>query len=654
MSRISRWLLFACALFCGGAFIPLAAEVILNPVAPGGPAAPPSITVTFSSEKPGNLFTAGEPLALTAHVANPFDAQDATVSIQVLAATGCVYAEKREGEALPEQGTLDEAIRFGDATPLPRGAYTVTVLVFGQDGKGGFGATHVGIWGGPAAAQSPLFGVNYRGPLDGPRVTANLDLFKSAGFGWVRFPFAGWLPQGEKMPPLAAVYSTFAREVVRRGMGALAAFSPTVTVDPGVNPEKAVQNYTESLLSAAAHCAADIKWWELLCVPPPAFPDNMRGITYAETAKGRTALREFDKTVQVVYPIDETIRDTMQLTTLMRLPAKEDAFGFHFEYADIPESDRVQPRPPVFDMGVVREKAQKALRRMPNLWATDFGFNADVAAKWPDVNQAALMARAVILNKVAGIDHTLWRSDPAVPGGLPLVSGDGSAMPGLLAMRTVLQALDGMTSIKPVQSSVKGVNLFVLQFGKKTRSTLPRTVLVAWCNTGMDRLPMLIKTTAPQVRVTDLWGNALDLFPMDNIAIFQVDGYPRFIDVGTGDVLEIGNARGCGGFDAPALRITPAGANSVTFSFHNDPMIFRGKLTGEVRCIAWPLSAEITRDAFSLDNQSTSNTTIAIPLPADRQLGRILCEVNAQIYIGNRRMGFMTAPVYYTREIQPD
>ncbi|HEY3378490.1 MAG TPA: hypothetical protein VGL77_13445, partial [Armatimonadota bacterium] len=599
-------------------------EVIVD-VASANPAPSPNgVSITFSSASPGNFFLPGQTIELVAHVHNPGEAQDAKVSVIVTTGLGCVVYSESSTKALPAKSTLDFPITLGATSILPNGSYLVGVLV-----DMAYGATRVSVWNGPAAFQSSLFGVSYAGPLNTKQTTTDLDRFKQAGINWIRFPLQGWIPQGEAAPAGSDMYDTFVREASNRGMSLLAAFLPQVSVDPSVDPVQAEKDFRESLLAATTRYAFKVPEWELLPIKPKPYPVGLKGISYDLLASGRTALTRMNKGLHVVIGLDTPIPENALRMFFYKLPANGDAIGIHYNFVGIPENQNAAPKPPVFEMTPLAQKSQKELRHASPVWATEYGF--DPTKKLPqDVHQAALLARAVILNRAMGIERTFWRHDPASHDDLPLTCADGSAQPSLLALRTTLEALDGVREVQPVARSFDGVHLLLLRYGSsgKKRSQETSWKLVAWSETDESRAGMVLKTAAKTVAVTDLWGNTVELHPVQQTAIFQVDEYPRFINLGNTGEANIINLGDNMGFATKYKVLTPGGEQNVAFNLRNNQQYFTGNIAGELRFTVWPAKPKTVTQKFALSPyEALGNMAIPLTIPDNQYNGKSLYTV---------------------------
>ena len=548
---------------------------------PAAMAAQHQIVISFTSTAPHNLFLHGQPVLVTAHLVNHDKAQDVTITVRVTSAMGSVLSNDVFPRSLKEQESVDLPIPIGDEkTALPNGIYQVMVIA-GMS----YSTTDVGVWNGPLDKGYGGFGISYDGPLNTDRTLADLDLFKLAGINWIRFPLQGWTPQGEAIPPEADTYKQFIREASDRDFNLLAAFTPHVSVDPSINSVQANKEYVESLLAAAGMFNYKVKNWELCCVKPAPFPDDLKGITYAETGPAREALRRYDKTLHAIFPLDDPLADNAMRLFFYNLPPKEDIIGINYNFVGIPENGKAIPKTPVVSMPDIENNATKTIKRQPPIWVTEYGFDPQKGERLPSAAyQAAMISRAIILDKVAGIQRTFWRQDPDSQYDLPFTCDDGSAQPSLLALRTTLQELNGVTAISPiVVSEDQEIHAFLLQYGGARKHQKPMNVhyaMVAWSELPTSRTALVARTSATQITMSDLWGNTVDLQPTYNMAIFQIDEFPRFFDLGKVAPSEIRSARGSITFTDKIKVLHPDGDNTITFVLQNNQQIFDGSIFG--------------------------------------------------------------------------
>jgi hypothetical protein len=659
--------IIACTLALLGLWWPGRADVEIEVTPPvavtvdsaAQPKAPPPVkrglAIAFQSAAPGHLFTPDQPIALTAVVTSPGQAISATLRIRVCSALGClVYSEARPVH-LPAAGAASFPVVVPASLRLPHGPYRVEV--WGEAAAAiGYGATWAHIWPGPATRASSGFGISYQGPLDTAHTWLDLDLFRQAGIRWVRFPLQGWLPQGQAVPPAAEVYNTFIQEAGRRDFSLVAAFTPRTTVDPAINAAQAEKEYHESLLAAAARYGFKVKWWELMRVKPdPAFPD-LKGIGYTQLAKGREALRHFDKSLRTLFSIEDPYKWNAMELYHQGLPAEGDVLGLLYNFIGLPET-KANPTPPLYALEEVVTGAPGYPKRKPEIWVSEYGFDPTKRDRLPaPVYQAALLGRALILNRVVSISRTFWRHDPTSQYDLPFIDAEGSALPSLPGLRTTLEMLEGASSVEEIASPLN-LKTFLLRYGdekgkKKRGKVKPRFVLVAWSERGpwgiSDPAGLALKTTATQLAVTDFWGNTLELKPTGGTAVVSVDEFPRFIDLGADEKVEL---------FAPFIRFSPprlvlrdGQPNRMVVEMVNDQRLFSGQVVCNLTFRRWPnLEGEkiITKDQkIVLDPYGHQTLTTELTVPDNASKGQIF-QVSLDIAIGTRRVGFLILPVWY-------
>ncbi len=633
---------------------PPTADVVIDAVQTATPPTrPSSVKVTFRTAAPGHLFLPGQPVDLAAVITSDGKEQPATVSMLVTSGTGCEVFRAETKVTLPAQGDVTVPVTFEGANHLPNGPYRVEVCVIGEWNYG-YGFTGFSIWDGPLPVRNNRFGISYQGPLMTERTWQDLDFFKMAGVGWVRFPLHGWLPQGQTSPAEAEQYNTFVQEAGKRDFSLLAAFTPSTTVDPAVNAVQADKEYRESLLAAATRYSFKVKHWELLTVKSDPQYKEFRGIRYPELASGRSALREFDKSLSATFTVDAPFKwNSLELFNLS-LPARDDTLGMRYNFNAIPEY-RGDSSSPIYAREDVLSGAKDKLKKTPALWVTEYGFDATKGDRLPDANmQAALLSRALILNRAQGIERVFWRHDPSARYDLPFTGDDGNVQPNLLALRTTLRYLEGVTRVAEVPSppmisetSPRKLWVFLLCYeGEKgKKKTKPRYVLVAWSELRESKSAALaIKTSAMTVKVVDLWGNALELQPTSRVAMFPVDAMPHFVELGTYKDVEA---------FSPFVRFTPSrillhegGDTHLELEVRNDQRLFAGKVSCEVRTRRWPGESEVKTQKVDLGPADKISLVSTLSVPAEGIKGQ-LYDINAEIFIGSRRVGYLTLPVFY-------
>ncbi|MHB9130907.1 MAG: hypothetical protein ACYDBB_07425 [Armatimonadota bacterium] len=680
---ILTWTTFLLGVLCLAAPVLAETEVpalppvdvaIERPTAPPATPDSPRIAITFTSDATGNLFLSNQPIAVTAHLVNPGNQVEVKITTAISSGFGCQVDVKSYTKTLPAKGEILLPVTYQNTYRLPNGSYLVEAWV--ELGAIGYGSTHIGIWNSPLGKGSECVGISYAGSLDADRTWRDLDLFKMAGVGWLRFPLQGWLSQGSALPPHAVAATRFVEEAGKRSFSLLAAFTPRVTVDPSINEVQTNQEYRESLLNAATRYGAKVKSWELLCVrPDPMYPD-LKGIDYPQLAYGREGLQRYDKSLQAIYTIDYPYRDNAPGLFSRGLPAKGDGIGMHYNFVGWPEVARATPIPPVYSLPELKDLANKTTKRVPPVWVTEYGFDPQKESRIPHpLHQAAHLSRALIINRLSGIERTFWRHDPASRYDVPFIDADGGVEPTFLALRTTLQMLEGVTQVTEVPMPFANGVAYLLQYGeakKRKRGPKAHYALVAWAFPPMGSSGMTIqgasiqsatgvtlRTSAKQITVTDLWGNTVELKPTDNIALFQVDEFPRFLDLGQTTDIELHTP--FAGFK-PArlnLRDNPDRAkneNAVMYFINNDQRFFTDNKHPTVFDLIFRRWPDIATDKDDLGVKTERITLepysrverrpFELSLPKPLHKGQIY-EISMDIMRGTRRIGYLTLPAWY-------
>lgn len=617
--------------------------------APKTPPGTGAVTITIVTDHPGNLYPAGQRIDFVFTIANAGPAERASLTTRVSSSLGCAVYTDVLGVKLPANASITQSVEIENASKLPNGPYRIDVTVEG-DTAYGYGWTLFSIWDGPLKATNDTFGISLAGPLDGDRAEADMDLFKMAGVSWLRFPLRGWLPQGTAVPRETAMYKQFIGEASSRNFSLVAAFTPTVTVDPAINREQAGKEYRESLMAAAANFGPQVPYWELLTVKPDPLYPELRGIRPPELLLGREALRGFNKNLVALFPIETPFSATMMDLAAVGLPPKGDLVGMHYDFIGLPETRDANPKAPLFEMPAVMATCQGLLKRVPPAWVTDYGFSAAKAERLPAAaHQAALLARAYILNRAAGIPRTFWRHNPADQYDLPLTTSLAAASPSYLAIRTMLEQMDGASLISEVPATD---GMHALLFGKGNLSSKGRKrdkaryLLVIWT----ESLPSAatLRLGAAHASITDLWGNTTEFEPVDNAIITTVDAFPRFIDLGNADGVEVINP--FAHFSPARMILKPGAENIFTFEMLNDPRVFNSAHVFDINFRRWPNTEEVKTLQAPFNYQyDRFNRTFPLSIPDNAQKGMVY-EVTAEIKVASRRVGMLTLPVWYAPE----
>jgi len=614
----------------------------------------PDVTVAFRSSDRSHLFAAGKPIDLTAVFTSKV-AQQATLYARVGTAYGAQVALVSKTATFPAGGEVTLPITFDHMDQLPNGAYQVDAWLEGAQGANS-GVTTFSIWNGPLEHRVDSVGISYAGPLDTERTWQDLDLFSQAGVGWLRFPLQGWLPQGQTVPAEAETLNRFLQEASRLNYTLLAAFTPKVTVDPSVNALQAGKEYKESLLAAAARYGFQVKIWELLTVKPDPQYQDLKGIRYQDLAQYYPALKAMDKAFHVIFSIENPLKWNALELFNEKIPVKGDLLGMRYNLFGIPEY-KTDPVSPAYSLDEIMPAARTYLKNAPPVWVTEYGFDPKVGDRMPEPPMlAALMTRALLINRGANIDRTFWRYDPDEALNVPFISKDGSTQANFLALRTTLQMLDGVTSIHDVPSPQLTINskVWALLLRYDAPKKKPRYVLATWLESRDSRVTssLTLKTSAPRVTVTDLWGNAAELQPTSSAMVFTVDAFPRFIDLGTFNDAEIYSPFAY--FDPSAVVLTEGGQNYLGLTMHNDQRLFHGDVNCEVYLRRWPgVEGELKKQKVNLGPADSMSIQGRLDVPENARSGQIF-EVSADIMLGTRRIGYLTIPVWYVPKAESD
>lgn len=613
-----------------------------------------SSRVSITTAALGNLFRAGDMAEVVLHIANAGPERQATITLSVTTGLGCPILSSGMSVTLPENGTLDQRLPLEGSNHFPHGSYRVDAWVVSAEKQEiiGYGTTLVSIWAGPAEKPNDFAGISYLGALDSERTWKDLDLFQLAGIGWLRFPLHGWLPQGQAIPPEAETYNLFVQEASKRGFPLLAAFTPKTTVDASVNPVQADKEYRESLLAAAARYGFKVKYWDLLRVKPdPNYP-GLKGIGFSQLALGRQALRGVDKSLHGVFSLQDPFKyDALDLYN-HALPAKDDVVGMTYDFIGVPEI-AANTTPPRYALGDVASQGKQLLKRTPPVWVTEYGF--DATKRLPRaIYQAALISRALILDRAQGFQRVFWRHDVAGERAVPFTDSDGGVEPSLLAIRTTLQALQGVTQISELPIPMSDpheppLHAFLLKIGgeKKRKDPNVHYILAVWkASSGGEQTAVTLKTRATQVTVTDLWGGIIELRPTSGVAVFPVDEFPRFIDVGWDGQVELTSP--FAHFRPGHMVLQDGKENRVVFRLSNDQRFFAGRITCDIYFRRWPNPTEVKVEKVTdLSPGDYVEIPRALTIPDGAQQGQVY-EVSADIMLGARRIGYVVLPVLYS------
>ena len=629
-----------------------------NPPSTDPPAAiARNIHVSFQSPAANFLFLAGEPVQITASILNTAASQDSTVTITVMSGLGAQVLKRTFYDPLMEGETLEYPITLGEDYRLPGGPYIMEVLVKAEK-DWGYGEASFGVWNGPLSVQSDFLGINYTGPLQEERAMRELQLFQDAGIGWLRLPVQGWMPQGQAIPIESLLYDRLLRSAAEKNIQVLAAFTPQISVDPTINSLQAQKDYNESLLAAAARYGFMVKRWELLTISRPLYPSGLQGIWYTEIKPGREALTRFDKSLQVFYGADDPALANVEALLRMDLPLKGDGIALHYNMQSLPEMQK--ERTPSTLVGEASSKAKYIIKRVPPVWITDFGFHPRLLRDSGQTNthQAALFARTALLSRFTNIERIFWRHNTTDTNDLPFSSEHGGVQPTYLALRTIVSQINGLSAVTPVFTSLIGqdnTNIHLMRFdeqqGKKKK--ISRYKLVLWTTRISHRTTLALRTVAPRIMVTDIWGNVQVLQPSNNIALVQADEFPRFIDLDFDGKVEVSHAGAVAFFTPNCKWLTADGDHNIKFTLVNNQNIFQGRIAGRLVFHSWPGGQQQAPVDYELEPYREKPIEFrdlfndrAVMQDARNQ--RLFSEINVDIMHGELRMGYLTLPVYYS------
>jgi hypothetical protein len=604
------------------------------------------VTITFDCPEKGNLFKYGSSFNMTAVLYNPGEETEANVVVRVATPFGCEYYRNEAKRTLPAKNKYFERITFANSDQLPRGPYTVEVWVEGE--ILGYSITNACVWDGPTDIINDFFGISYTGSLDAPRVVSDLDLFKSAGIQWIRFPLFGWSPGGGTQPKTSSYDSFITEAVTKRKMNVVAAFVPEAILNPSLNPTQAMKDYRESLVAAASRYKSQVKYWELLRVKPDPTYAELRGIKFGHLKQGREAIRNLDNSLKAIFTLEYPCKWNAKELFDNKLPAGDDIIGMQYSFGGIPEMV-TNPAPPINDLQDILSEARSKLKKFPKCWIMEYGFDPAKESNLPPaIHQAALVVRATILDRVAGIERTFWRNNPDSLHDLPIIAADGSANPSFIALRNSLSMLNGATACMPLPApNAANAHAYIFQFGEKSKdkdAIKPRYKLVSWMETSKP-MAVAINTKATAISTSDIWGNTIDLKPTENTAVFPINEFPIFVDLGENfDVqrLQVSFVQ----FSPSRLTLREGMHNKVQVSLFNDQLLIGGPFAVELRFSRQPGGDEGKSELANLVPFSKKEIVKELSIPKNARKGMIY-EIRMDIMMGTRRMGYLTLPVWY-------
>jgi len=605
---------------------------------------PAKFAMFYTSADPNNLFPSGRAISLTAHIQNPGAAQEVVYKTLLIYGFNCVIDSQAKIIKLDATGTTDVEITFPGSEHFPNGAYQLSSWLEGVNVVGVVSLTNLGIWNGPANAINDRLGISYQAPLAGERTLQDMNVFKRAGVGWLRFPMQGWLTEQGARPPQADIYDPFIREATRRNYKLLAAFVPKITVDRTVFPDQAEKEYAESLLAATARYSLQLPYWELQRIPAsPVFLDE-KGIGFNQLVEGNKAIRIHHKDLNVVYSFESPFKDHADELMTLKGVGDNDILGMRYNFISVPENSDLSISPANGQQNLIAGIKDK-YDRNPSVWVTDYGFELKQTSRpVHQLHQAAFMSRALILDRKVGIERSFWRYDPASSLETPFLSTEGGATTMLLALRTTAEQLRGAHLERDMSSPALGIRAYLFHFDDDSHYTL-----VAWAEAGGTRgiqpLPAItIKSAAKNIPVFDTWGNGIELSPVDNIALLQVDEFPRFANLGKTKDIELfpsfitfENAR-------PAL--SGPGANVLKVHLIHDPKIFKDKKVLDLSFQEWPGNKKVDTMKAVLIPNATEDVIRSLSFPNNPRVGQ-LYTLYMDVLDNSRRIGHFEIIVGY-------
>lgn len=545
-------------------------------------AVPPAKFAIFcTSADPNNLFRAGRAINLTAHIQNPGPAQDVVYKYLLLYGFNCVVTSGEKKIKLEASSTTDVELEFPGSEHFPNGAYQISSWLEGVNVFGVSSLTSLGVWNGPATFMNDRIGINYQASLAGDRTWRDMDTFKRAGVGWLRFPLQGWLTVQGARPPQAEVYDLFIREATKRNYKLLAAFLPKVTVDRTVFPDQAEKEYAESLLSATTRYERQLPYWELQRVTASAVYLDEKGIGFNQLVAGHNAIRKHPNNLKLIYSFESPFKDHAEELMGLNGFSDNDILGMRYDFIGIPENTTFS-MPPAMGYPDLKTDIKKSYKRNASAWVTDYGFDLQKTVTRPPLplHQAAFMARALILDRMAGIERSFWRYDPTSVNETPFVTEEAGATPMLLALRTTAEQLRGAHLERDLSSAALGIRAYLFHFDDDSHYSL-----VAWSE-QQEPSGITIKSAAKNIPIFDTWGNGIELSPVDNVALLQVDEFPRFANLGK--VKEIELYPSFIAFDHARPALTGPDANVIKVHLVHNPQIFKSKKVIDIDFHEWP------------------------------------------------------------------
>ncbi len=608
-------------------------------------AVPPTKFAIFcTSADPNNLFRAGQTINLTAHIQNPGIAREVVFKYLLLYGFYCVITSDAKIIKLEASSTTDVELTFPGSEHFPNGAYQISSWLEGVNVFGVSSLTSLGVWNGPAIAMNDRIGINYQASLVGDRTLRDMDTFKRAGVGWLRFPLRGWLNVEGARPPQVDIYDPFIREATKRKYQLLAAFLPKVTVDRTVFPDQAEKEYSESLLSATMRYERQLPYWELQRITASSVYLNEKGIGFNQLVAGHNAIRKFNNNLKLIYSFESPFKDHAEELMGLNGFSNNDILGMRYDFIGIPENTTLST-PPAMGYPDLKTDMKKSFKRDTTAWVTDYGYDLQKTVTRPPLplHQAAFMARALILDRMAGIERSFWRYDPSSINETPFLTEAAGATPMLLALRTTAEQLRGAHFARDLSSAALGIRAYLFHFDDDSHYTL-----VAWSE---QQVPsgITIKSTAKNIPIFDIWGNVIELSPVDNVALLQVDEFPRFANMGKMKDIEkdIKLYPSFIAFDHARPALTGPDANVIKVHLVHDPRIFKGKKVIDIDFHEWPGNGKVDTMKAVLIPNASEDIVRPLSFPPNPRPGQ-LYTLSVDIKDNSRKIGHFDVIVGYT------
>ena len=638
----------------------------------------PDTQVQITTAKIGNIFGVFDKIQFNVNIKNNLAQHKVgLITVHVRNSFGTTIAVDVENLHLPPNNSQVVTIDLSDKR-VPLGHYTINYVIDFVDSGWLSGTGQFGVYNSTTYAAGDWFGVNYVGDFDDPRAETDLALLAVMGVKNLRFSMQGWIPQGHTS--IAEIDASYRVVNITKNFGfnLLCNFLPATNTDLGANPVVAGAEMNESFWAALSRYGNDIREWELS--PSPAIvtiaggrgweesPSSTgvrftsgKGIRYYEISELRNTARKYDKNLTMIIGADSPLLGYTFEAFQYKMPEKNDFFGYHYSYIGKPENPLAYPAPPMHELGAINAEANKTIKRTPNAWVTDLGF--DNTKNLPSaVNQAVLITRALILNKSVGFKRTYWRNDPSETVDLPFVSVDGSVNPSFLAVRNMLTHLEGTETLDTMtvvdRSTPSGISPIHIYFAKSNKKAKTKKhVLVMWCDDETLSNQILLEVDAPEVQMYDVWGNVTYLYPSNGRLVIPVTEKPNYLHVSNAKNVKVSNITRVMSFDAKVKRINEKMTleeASISLDISNNPLVFKGRQAFTVSIDCSPFLDEPIIKSFELNEGQLMRVTIPRfeISNVDKINGKGLLEVKAALYVGNQCIALASLPVYYVTPVQ--